>query len=109
TLLPSLVELLARVAPRVDLRVRELGNQPPQAALEAGELDMALTLGLPEHIPRTLFHRDLFRLRLVCMVREDHPTVGERLSIEQYAGLSHVLISARGDDGVVDWTLARHE
>ncbi|MBA2662098.1 MAG: LysR family transcriptional regulator [Bradymonadaceae bacterium] len=107
-LLPALLERLASVAPGVNLRVRELGQLTAAPRLESGEVDIALPLGLPEHVPETLYRRDLFQLDLVCMVRSDHPTVGATLDVAQYAALSHILISARGDDvGVVDITLAK--
>ncbi|WP_158542405.1 LysR family transcriptional regulator [Lujinxingia litoralis] len=107
-LLPPLIELLETQAPAVDLRVRELGAASPVERLASGELDLVLTLGLPEHVPETLYRRDLFQLDLVSVVRADHPGVGETLDLDTFCELSHILVSPRGDDeGVVDMTLAK--
>lgn len=107
-LLPPLIEKLQSRAPGIDLRVRELGGEPPTERLAGGAVDLALTLGLPEHVPETLYRRDLFKLDLVSVVRADHPAVGEELDLETFAKLPHILVSPRGDDqGVVDFTLKR--
>lgn len=105
-LLPPLIEKLQRRAPNIDLRVRELGSEPPTKRLATGAVDMALTLGLPEQVPETLYRRDLFQLDLVSLVRRDHPVVGDELDLEVFCELPHILISPMGDDeGVVDSTL----
>lgn len=105
-LLRPLIELMQTKAPNIDLRVRELGSEPPTKRLARGDIDVALTLGLPEHLPASLYRRDLFKLDLVTVVRQEHPTVGETLSLDQYCELPHILVSPLGDDeGVVDTTL----
>ncbi|WP_164856099.1 LysR family transcriptional regulator [Lujinxingia sediminis] len=106
-LLPPLIERLEREAPGIDLRVRELGRSSPVERLATGQLDLVLTLGLPEHVPETLYRKDLFQLDLVSVVRRGHPGVGKTLDLDTYCNLSHILVSPRGDDeGVVDMTLA---
>lgn len=105
--LPLLMERLQQEAPFMDLRVREMGSGAPTERLASGELDIAMTLGLPEQVPDTLYRRDLYQLELVSMVRADHPEVGEELDLATFVRLPHLLISPRGDDrGVVDLTLA---
>ena len=107
-LLPPLIEKLQERAPGMDLRVRELGSAAPTERLATGEVDLALTLGLPEHVPESLYRRDLFQLDLVSVVRADHPRVGDVLDLETFTSLSHILVSPKGDDvGVVDFTLER--
>lgn len=107
-LLPPLVERLQRRAPGIDLRVRELGSDPPTRRLATGEIDLALTLGLPEHVPESLYRRDLFQLDLISVVRRDHPVVGDKLELDVFCELSHILVSPLGDDyGVVDSTLRK--
>ena len=107
-LLPSLIEKLQRRAPGVGLKARSLGAGQPMRSLLAGDVDMALTLGLPEEVPGSLYRRDLFQIDLVSVVRRDHPRVGETLDLDVFCELSHILVSHRGDDeGVVDYTLRR--
>ena len=105
-LLPLLIPHLQERAPGIDLRVRELGGSSPVQRLAEGELDMALTLGLPDQVSPSLYRADLFEIELVSVVRKDHPRVGERLDLELFCELAHVLVSPRGhDQGVVDLTL----
>ncbi len=107
-LLPPLMDAMQERAPGIDLRVRELGSEPPTKRLAAGEIDLALTLGLPEHVPASLYRRDLFKLELVSVVRRGHPRVGEELDLKVFCELPHILVSPLGDDeGVVDITLRR--
>lgn len=107
-LLPPLIEGLQRRAPGVGLRVRALGGEAPTQPLASGEIDLALTLGLPEEVPGSLYRRDLFKLDLVSVIRRDHPQVEDRLDLDVFCELSHVLVSHRGDEkGVVDYTLRR--
>lgn len=107
-LLPPLLEKLQQRAPGIDLRVRELGAEPPTERLASGAIDLALTLGLPQDVPETLYRRDLFQLELMSMVRRDHPQVGDGLDLDTYCALAHILVSPLGDGvGVVDLTLAK--
>lgn len=107
-ILPPLMSRLKERAPGVDLRIRELGSDPPTRRLATGRVDLAFTLGLPEQVPPSLYRKDLFQLDLVSLIRKDHPQVGESLDLDLFCELPHILISPMGDDeGVVDWTLER--
>jgi DNA-binding transcriptional LysR family regulator len=93
-LLPALLDVLLREAPGVDLNVRPADVQRDIHFLEAGELDGAMLVGVPERT--TLRCVRLFTESFACLVRKDHPEVGESLSLETFARLSHALISPRG-------------
>lgn len=106
TLLPPLIKRLQAQAPLVDLRVRELGRGALAERLARGDIDLALTLGLPEHVPETLYRLDLFQLELVSLVRRDNPFVGDELDLDTFCELPHLLISPLGDGrGAVDMRL----
>ncbi len=107
TIMPALLERLSLMAPGINLRVRDPGREMLRPNLESGVIDLALHLGRPAQVAETLYRRDLFQLELECMVRLGNPLVGDTLSVEQYAQMSHILVSqSGGDQGVVDWTLA---
>jgi DNA-binding transcriptional LysR family regulator len=104
-MLPELVAMLAAEGPGVDLRVlpvvREIEEQ-----LETGEIDLLFSLSsVPIDRPR-LYRQKLFDENFVCIVRKGHPSVRQRLSIEQYCALNHLLIAPRGGRGFVDALLA---
>jgi DNA-binding transcriptional LysR family regulator len=106
TLLPSLVELLEREAPGVDIHVRPFDHRRAAVLLESGEVDLVIG-AYPEAAPGLRQHK-LFTESFACLVRRDHPQVKHQLSLEQYLRLNHALISPRGEGvSVVDAALAQ--
>lgn len=93
-LLPPLLDILFREAPGIDLNVRPADVQRDVHLLEAGELDAAILVGVPERT--TLRRVRLFTESFACLVREGHSEVGDSLSLETFTRLSHALISPRG-------------
>lgn len=110
-----LLELLAREAPSVDIRILQLmpqhqGKPPSQAwhatlaELDAQRLDLViLPIGslTPRYAERLLFEEDF-----VVTMRRGHP-FGRDPSLKSYLAMRHMLVSAIGDaHGVVDEKLA---
>jgi len=110
-LLPKLMAVLAREAPFVDLRFYRLPSNWTEA-LQRGDCD--LKLGRKYAIDPSLHGQDLLEERFVCVLRKGHPLAGrKRLTLAEYAGLSHVVVSpsaALGDPatGLVDELLRKH-
>lgn len=104
-LLPPLLDAL-REAPGIDLNVRPADPGRDDLLLEAGEVDAVIAVAVAERA--TLRRVRLFTETFACLVRADHPAVGETLTLETYASLSHALISPRGSGpSFVDEALAR--
>jgi DNA-binding transcriptional LysR family regulator len=102
----ELMKLLARVAPGVDLRVTRLGLELPLSDMEDGRID--LTVGLSRGGVRGLYQQRLFHDRLTCVVRERHPILRGRMTLERFVRLSHVQIETRSAPlGMLDAALAR--
>ena len=91
-------------APKVALRF--VANTSDDAAvLRAGGVD--LSIGIYAELPPEMKTRVLLTDRFVVVVRQEHPTVKKRLSLEQYLGLDHVQVAPRGKPGgYVDDVLA---
>ena len=91
-LMPAVLARLWREAPNVRVQLRTLG------ARGADEID-----------DEGIVMQKLITERFVCVVREDHPTVGKRLTLERLLALPHALISPHGDEqgGIVDTALAK--
>ncbi|MBX3249533.1 MAG: LysR family transcriptional regulator [Myxococcales bacterium] len=102
---PTLVPALRAAAPRLSLSVLSFPEDALEGMLERGEVDIAIypsfrDLGL-------LKRRKLFDDGFACLVREDHPDVGKRLSLARYVALGHALISPQGRGAtIVDRALA---
>lgn len=88
--------ILRREAPEVSLRF--VPNTPDDAAvLRDGAADLAV--GIYGELPPEMRSRPLLTDRFVCVVRQDHPSVGKRLSLEQFVALAHIQIAPRGKPG----------
>ena len=98
-IVPSLVALLRREAPGVDLAVRPITDAAAALAkLDRGELDALIGGHLPDS-PASL-RQHLFEERFVC-IRDQEPAIHSgALSVSEYAALPHALFSAAGGDGL---------
>ena len=105
-ILPPLLEVLGREAPRVDVDVRPADLRDSTAQLEAGELDVVVALDASD--TPGLRQRALLSDTFVCVARRGHPELQGPLDLDRFCELPHVLISPRGLSGsFVDSALAR--
>lgn len=108
-LFPALLERLWREAPGVDVRVTTL-QASGETELREGRAHLAIApspLYAGAAAPGVFVQR-LFSDRFVCVVREGHPVVKKRLSLDAFCALPHALVSPRGEGGgVVDEALAK--
>lgn len=106
-ILPRVMEHVGRFAPGISMRV-----QPPSVggivqALEHGAADLVMGSPLEGASLRT---RAVCDETFVVILRKGHPILegGDRISVEQYAALGHVLVAHDDRPGVVDFELAKH-
>ncbi len=105
--LPSLMAMVRREAPGLDLRVHSVDSGSVLQRLRRGEVDLAI--GPVQKAPATLEVVPLFLERLVAVARRGHPALGGKLSIADFAALPHLLVSPGGDaHGLVDEALTAH-
>lgn len=87
---PGMVRAVRDQAPNVSMRLRVLEQTAIAAALQNGEVDLAV--GAYPGLPDSLFQRRLFNREHVCLVREGHPLATRRLTLKQFASASHVVV-----------------
>ena len=92
--LPRLLERVKHEAPGVKIEVVRIPIKDVHAALEAGELDLAI--GFLPGLTTGMRQQPLFRERYVCMMRADHPVIGAKISAKQFRAAAHVLVSYAG-------------
>lgn len=92
--LPPLLERIKREAPGVKIEVVRIPIRDVHAALEAGEIDLAV--GFLPGLVTGVRKQSLFRERYVCMLRADHPLRGAKISLKQFREAAHVLVSYTG-------------
>ena len=88
--------ILRDEAPLASLRFAPNTADDP-ALLRDGRADLAV--GIYGDLPPEMRGRQLLTDRFVCVVREGHPEVGKRLSLEQLVRLPHVQVAPRGLPG----------
>jgi len=87
-LMPTIVARLRECAPGISLRLVPYGADIADTGLTSGTT--ALALGRMVDPPDNLIVQHLTDERLECIVRADHPTVGERMTRKQFETLKHV-------------------
>ena len=88
--------LLRREAP--GLCVRFVPNTADDAAM-VRDNGSDLAVGIYGDLPQEMRQRQLLTDRFVCVVRADHPVVGDRLTLHQFVQLRHVQVAPRGKPG----------
>lgn len=104
--LPRLLARLRADAPGIKLNTLPMPDRNPQAALESGEVDLAIG-NLPD-LRAGFYQQRLFREHYICIVRPDHPVIGKRLGIQQFSAASHAVVLPHGTGhGVVEQSLLK--
>ena len=86
--LPALLAHLETRAPRARVESVPLSGDTTEAAMRAGQVDLAL--GFTPELSAECHARPLFDDRFICLVRRDHPFAGESLSARDFSGLTYV-------------------
>jgi len=103
--LPQLVEHVAQVSPGIRFRVSSSGPRHDADLLRSGAADLAI--GTLPHLRHGLEQERLFTGAFGCMLRTNHPVIGDTLSMQQYLDAEHATIApGGGTDGIVEQTLS---
>jgi DNA-binding transcriptional LysR family regulator len=94
-LMPGFIARLRAEAPNAELRIRP-SNMGVAEALLAGRVDLAI--GSFRRVPEPFAYESLFRETRVWALSVDHPAAQGDLTLERLAELSHMIISATGED-----------
>lgn len=86
--LPRLMQHLAQQAPLVQLATVDMPPERAQAALAAGEIDLAI--GYFAAFGDSFFAQRLFSEHYVALVRAGHPAIGTRLTRAAYLQAAHI-------------------
>jgi len=87
-LMPAIVTRLREQAPGISLRLTPYGTDLAETGVTSGTT--ALALGRFVEPPDNLVVQHLLDDGLACVVRADHPVVGDRITRKQYEQLRHV-------------------
>jgi len=102
--LPKILAHFAREAPACTLQTLSMPRHAAADALASGAAELAIGY-LPDLQKAGFFLQKLFRNDYVCIVRNRHPTIGERLTLKTYLAASHAVVSPDGREHVLEQTL----
>jgi len=89
-ILPGFIQWLAEVAPGVRIRIRAETSAPIKGELRDGTVDLALDY-FPLLEPR-YHHHCMLTESLMCLSRRDHPALTERMTLETYLSMRHIVL-----------------
>ncbi len=96
---PAMLRAATVIAPNVRFSIVPLRGTSYLRQLETTEAD--LVCGYLRNPKAGLRQQRLFTSEFVCMFRSDHPMIGEALTPQLYAALSHVAVERDGHGGPV--------
>jgi LysR family transcriptional activator of mexEF-oprN operon len=100
-LLPALLRVLAREAPRMRLVVLPVQFRTIGRALASGSVDFAVTVA--DDLPAGTSRTALFSGGFVCLYDPRHARLGRKLTQKKYLAHRHVIVSYNGDlRGVIE-------
>ncbi|MGE3992083.1 LysR family transcriptional regulator [Pseudorhodoplanes sp.] len=89
---PPLIHMLRSRAPHAGLRYVPVVPNRLESMLEDGSVDLAIG-SFPDLIGPSILRQGLFEHPFVCIVRRDHPFIGDILSLQQFLDAEHVVVS----------------
>lgn len=93
--LPRLLSALAEKAPHTNLKTLALPREAAAQALESGAADMAIGY-FPDLHKAGFFQQKLISSPHVCLIRQDHPDVGDTLTLAQFTQALHAVVKPDG-------------
>lgn len=104
--LPPLFQRLRRLAPAVVIESFLCKRRETTKELAAGRLDFAVDA--PLNTDPQVRHVKLMQDQYVCALRQGHPMAKDRISLDEYMGMTHIHISSRRNGlGYVDLALGK--
>lgn len=93
--LPSLRAHLERVAPGADIKTVSTPPAELEEAMRSGEVDLAVGY-FPGLQGAAIYQQRLFSHSFVCIVRKNHPRVGEQITKKQFLEERHAVVQQEG-------------
>jgi DNA-binding transcriptional LysR family regulator len=100
-ILPHVMGALEKRAPHVSLTTRHLPPDDTLEALDADELDFAISTGFSP--PKSIRSVSLLADEMVCVMRKGHPALKKPLTTKGFLALRHIKIA----QSIVDEDIAR--
>lgn len=96
-LLPRLLQRIRDEAPHASVVTVTMAPEELVVALESGEVDLAIGY-FPDLKNRNFFQQRLFSHDFVCLLRAGHPQLAQKISLDHFLAMGHIVINAEGRD-----------
>jgi DNA-binding transcriptional LysR family regulator len=93
--LPRILEHLRRTAPGIDVRTVSTPPAQLEEALQSGEVDLVVGY-FPNLQGAAIYQQRLFSHSFVCLMRADHPVIGEQITRKQFLEAQHAVVHPEG-------------
>jgi len=93
--LPRLLKHLRAAAPDSDIITVSTPPDQLEAALQAGDVDLVVGY-FPNFQSASVYQQRLFSHTFVCVMRKDHPVVGEHITRKQFLDAHHAVVHPEG-------------
>jgi DNA-binding transcriptional LysR family regulator len=94
--MPKLMAHLEKVAPHCSIVAEILTYELPESKLTSGDVDFVIGVESLMDIPKNMSSQNWIKDSLVCLVRKENKKIGNRISLEQFAEIPHILLSILG-------------
>ncbi|MBW2367364.1 MAG: LysR family transcriptional regulator [Deltaproteobacteria bacterium] len=89
--LPKIMEAIKSMAPKISFRIYNFNMEARKIALEDGKVE--LVVGIKQPFNSNIYQQYLFEDKHVCILRKDHPHIGETLTLKQYLAAEHIALA----------------
>ncbi|QSX34987.1 LysR family transcriptional regulator [Shewanella avicenniae] len=102
-LIPPLIAKLNQLAPGVHIEIEILRETIPEVELANGDIDLVLGFDEYMQVPAYLARETWLSEPLAALVRREHPSITEQISLQQLVETPHVFHSPLGThDSIID-------
>ncbi|NBT68482.1 MAG: LysR family transcriptional regulator [Betaproteobacteria bacterium] len=99
--LPSILTMLAKQAPQINLRTLAMPRHLAAESLESGAAELAIGY-FPDLKKTGFFQQTLMRSSHICLIRKKHPITSQKMSQSQFMSYSHVVVKPDGREHVFE-------
>lgn len=93
--LPRIMSALREKAPQATLRCLAMPPQELEVAMAEGSVDVAVGY-FPDLKGGGFYQQGLFEHAFTCLVRNNHPTIGSKATLEQFLEADHAVVAHEG-------------
>ena len=93
--LPTVLRVLRTEAPHASVRCLSMKPDALEEAMATGQVDLAVGY-FPDIGGTSFYQQRLFDHHFTCLARQDHPTIGDTISFEQFMAADHAVVMVEG-------------